>query len=71
MANIKIENVCDIDESCMTAGDHITTFDLDGIKCGVAICYDINFDDYIKLYRKEGTFWEGLLAKKINTSISD
>lgn len=54
LANIKIENVCDIDETSLSAGDHVTTFDLDGIKCGVAICYDINFDDYIKLYRKEG-----------------
>ena len=30
------------------AGDKISTFELDGIKCGVAICYDLRFPEFIR-----------------------
>lgn len=56
LCNICIENVISIDEtSVLTAGNDITTFQVDGTKCGVAICYDANFDEFVKLYRKSGT----------------
>lgn len=38
----------------MTPGNKLTTFEIDGIKCGVVICYDVNFEEFIKLYRMEG-----------------
>ena len=31
-----------------TAGNKITTFEIDGVKCGVAICYDIRFPEFIR-----------------------
>lgn len=44
----------------LSAGDDITTFEvLYGFKCGVAICYDAKFDEFIKLYKSVG--------KKCNT----
>lgn len=38
----------------LTPGNDITTFDVNGFKCGIAICYDSCFDEYIKLYGKVG-----------------
>ncbi|MCR5177339.1 MAG: carbon-nitrogen family hydrolase [Anaerovibrio sp.] len=31
-----------------TPGDRMVTFTLDGIKCGIATCYDIRFPEYIR-----------------------
>ena len=31
-----------------SAGNEIKTFELDGVKCGVAICYDIRFPEFIR-----------------------
>lgn len=31
-----------------TAGDSIVTFSLDGIKCGIAVCYDVRFPELIR-----------------------
>lgn len=36
-------------------GDKITTFTLDGHKCGVIICYDIRFPELTRLLALEGT----------------
>lgn len=35
-------------------GNEITTFKVKGIKCGLAICYDAFFDEFIKIYGREG-----------------
>lgn len=49
------ENGLDIDEvSTLTAGNDATTFEVDGVKCGVAICHDGSFDEFIKIYGKIG-----------------
>lgn len=49
----------DIDEvSTLTAGNDITTFQVDDVKCGVAICYDSTFDEFVKLYGKVGKLIE-------------
>lgn len=40
--------------SVLTAGDDVTTFDIDGIRFGVAICYDSSFDEFFKIYQKLG-----------------
>lgn len=37
-----------------TPGDEIATFELDGAKCGVAICHDISFPEWIRLYALAG-----------------
>lgn len=36
------------------AGDKLTTFTLDGVKCGVLICYDLRFADAAHLLTKAG-----------------
>lgn len=49
------KQTCHLDEvSFLTPGDAVTTFDLDGIKCGVIICNDSRFDEYVRCYRKVG-----------------
>lgn len=59
MCDIHLENEIDIVEvDKLTAGNDITTFQVNGFKCGVAICYDANFDEFVKLYGKAGMRWE-------------
>lgn len=45
----------------------MTTFEVNGIKCGVAICYDVCFGEFIKIYMKSGILfcWSGQNAKAI------
>lgn len=31
-----------------TAGKNISAFELDGVKCGIAICYDLRFPEFIR-----------------------
>ncbi|CEM61089.1 carbon-nitrogen family hydrolase [Treponema phagedenis] len=31
-------------------GNQISTFEIDGVKCGVAICYDVRFPEWIRKY---------------------
>lgn len=31
-----------------TAGNKFATFELDGVKCGIAICYDLRFPEFIR-----------------------
>lgn len=38
----------------LTPGNKPTIFEIDGVKCGVAICFDTTFEEFIKLYRFEG-----------------
>lgn len=38
----------------LVPGNGITTFNVDGIKCGVAICFDASFSPYIHLYKQAG-----------------
>lgn len=35
-------------------GESITTFELDGVKCGIATCYDIRFPEWIRMIALEG-----------------
>lgn len=37
-----------------TPGDKVVTFELDGVKCGVAICYDVRFVEWIRMYALSG-----------------
>lgn len=53
--DIDIKNVYKFTESAvLTPGREMTTFEIDGIKCGLAICYDMYFEEFAKLYRKAG-----------------
>lgn len=55
MCDVHFEDGVDIDEvSTLTAGNDITTFHVDNVKCGVAICHDVSFDEFIKIYGKVG-----------------
>lgn len=38
----------------MKAGEHLGIFELDGVRCGVAICYDIRFPEWIRTYALHG-----------------
>lgn len=45
----------ELDETkVFAAGDNMTTFDVNGVKCGVAICYDACFEEFIKMYGLNG-----------------
>ena len=37
-----------------TAGDKIVTFEIDGVKCGIAICYDLRFPEFIRKIALQG-----------------
>ncbi|MDA1349610.1 MAG: carbon-nitrogen hydrolase family protein [Chloroflexi bacterium] len=37
-----------------TSGDHFVTFDINGVKCGLLICYDIRFPELYREYRRMG-----------------
>jgi len=37
-----------------TPGDHFVTFSINGVKCGLLICYDIRFPELYREYRKLG-----------------
>lgn len=53
--DVELKGVYKFTESeALTPGKQFTTFMIDGIKCGLAICYDINFVEFMKLYRMEG-----------------
>ena len=36
------------EEKIFTAGKNFSTFELDGVKCGIAICYDLRFPEFIR-----------------------
>ncbi len=38
-----------------TPGDHFVTFDINGVKCGLLICYDVRFPELYSEYRKLDT----------------
>lgn len=68
MCDIHLENEIDIVEvDNLIAGNDITTFQVNGFKCGVSICYDANFDEFVKLYGKAG---EILQLRRVNTNQS-
>ena len=37
-----------------TSGDHLCTFSLDGIRCGLVICYDIRFPELVRSLALQG-----------------
>ncbi len=42
------------EDKIFTAGDKIVTFEIDGVKCGVAICYDLRFPEFIRKIALQG-----------------
>lgn len=55
LCDINFENGPKLDEvHVFTPGDDVTVFEIDGVRCGVAICNDTCFDEFIKIYRKLG-----------------
>jgi predicted amidohydrolase len=35
-------------------GDHLTTFSVNGVKCGALICYDVRFPELYRAYKRAG-----------------
>ncbi|XP_055300674.1 omega-amidase NIT2-like [Sitodiplosis mosellana] len=55
LCDINFESGTKLDEvSVFTPGDDVTLFKIDDIQCGVAICWDACYDEFIKIYRKLG-----------------
>lgn len=42
------------EEKIFTAGNKIITFKIDGVKCGIAICYDLRFPEFIRKIALQG-----------------
>lgn len=42
------------EEKVFTKGDKIVTVELDGVKCGLAICYDLRFPEFIRKLALQG-----------------
>ncbi|MGZ9584097.1 carbon-nitrogen family hydrolase [Paenibacillus marinisediminis] len=38
----------------LTAGSEAGIFELDGVRCGVIICYDLRFPEWVRMYALEG-----------------
>lgn len=69
LCDIHLENEIDIVEvDKLTAGNDVTTFQVNGFKCGVAICYDANFDEFVKIYGKAGEFCFLLIRETLTIS---
>jgi predicted amidohydrolase len=43
------------DLECFSPGDHFVNFKVNGVNCGLLICYDIRFPELYREYRKSGT----------------
>lgn len=43
------------DLNFFSPGDHFVNFDINGVNCGLLICYDIRFPELYREYRKLGT----------------
>ena len=41
------------EDNIFQKGDELVTFEIDGIKCGIVICYDIRFLEWIRKYALE------------------
>jgi omega-amidase len=37
-----------------TAGDHLCCFTLDGVRCGIVICYDVRFPEFVRTLALSG-----------------
>lgn len=42
------------ESTILSSGNEIVTFNIDDVKVGLGICYDMRFEELAKLYRKEG-----------------
>lgn len=42
------------EEKVFTAGDKIVTVEIDGVKCGLSICYDLRFPEFIRKLALQG-----------------
>lgn len=39
---------------CYSPGDHFVTFTINGITCGLAICFDVRFPEFFRAYQRLG-----------------
>ncbi|MCQ2476922.1 MAG: carbon-nitrogen family hydrolase [Clostridia bacterium] len=42
------------ENDCYTCGDHLCCFTLDGVKCGIIICYDVRFPELTRSLALQG-----------------
>ncbi|XP_076483798.1 omega-amidase NIT2-A-like [Bombus vancouverensis nearcticus] len=59
--DIDIPNKITFRESdSLSPGNFLTTFDVEGCKIGIGICYDIRFEEMARIYRNKGTVTESI-----------
>lgn len=56
-------NIVEVD--IFKPGNEIATFQVNGIKCGIEICYDVHFEELAKTYRKAGVLIESVILYQI------
>jgi len=54
LCDVELEDVVIKEIDYLKPGNGITTFVVDGVKCGVAICFDASFSGFIHLYKQAG-----------------
>lgn len=64
------------EQEFFTSGDHVCRFELDGVSCGIIICYDLRFPEWTRKLAVEGldllfvvSQWPGMRAEHLRTLI--
>lgn len=52
------EGVDIVEVGIFSPGDDLATFQVNGFKCGIEICYDVHFEELAKAYRRSGELIE-------------
>ena len=72
MCNYHSEEGVDIVEvGIFSPGNDLATFQVNGFKCGIEICYDVHFEELAKAYRRSGELIELALQYDFYSAITN